>query len=720
MALSIKAFATGNMKRTTTASFNDVNNRFVCEQKVINSLLLCQFINLATLVLELHPLYIVFALSAILIQWLNFRPRKSTTNKAETLHSHSNIVSKWLLISIAIAGCILLAVTGRELGLLSAMIHLLCFAYSLKLFEISSRKDIYQLVILGVFIAATSLIFIQTIYFSLFIISVVFLNFIVLAYYFANTRQLTSQLRLLASLSLYSIPMAVVLFIGFPKIAPFWQVPNVKSNKVGMSDEVRLGDISQLVLSNELAFRVTFEQGFPNQNQLYWRSLVLDSFDGQTWKQTQPNRRDRNGNFTENYDVYADDNIEFGPTEIRYQVITEPSYQSWLFALDLATSKQANIGQRSDFGLFYRGIISQTLSYDVISYPDATLVNVLPENVRRLNTYINREQNPLLIAKGNELAKRYTNKNQLINAVLAEFHNENYRYTLQPPQLNNYSNSLDAFYFQTQAGFCEHYASAFTYLMRAANIPARLVVGYLGGEVNPNGNYMSVLQRDAHAWSEVWLAGQGWVRVDPTAAVNPARVESGFTDSLLQEHEALSSGFFSRPSIKAMRWLMALKGQIDALDYQWTRWVIGYSAKEQNNFLSELKHVLLTLKNLMYFIGIFILVICIYLIVRRFPIRNKQEPLWFSQYHQVLAVLHTAKLSKLPSQTPMQFAEIVAKKRPDIAEDFSLYSACFCQMAYQNKSDQGDKDKRKQRKMTRLYKQLIWQIKYKSFFTLKK
>lgn len=719
MALSIKHVDVKKVNQKTKANSSAVINRFACEQGVINSLLLCQLINLATLTLELHPIYIVFALLAIFIQWLNFRPNKKVKSKAVTAHSHSNIVSKWLLISIAVAGCVLLAIAGKELGLLSAMIHLLCFAYSLKLFEISSRKDIFQLVILGIFITSTSLIFIQTIYFSLLIISVVFLNFIVLLYYFASTRQLTSQLRLLASLSLYSIPMAVVLFIVFPKIAPFWQVPNVKANKVGMSDEVRLGDISQLVLSNDLAFRVTFEQGVPNQNQLYWRSLVLDSFDGQTWKQAQPNRQDRHGNFTDDYDVYTDDNIELGQTEIRYQVITEPSYQSWLFALDLATSKQANIGQRSDFGLFYRGIISQTLSYEVTSYPDAILVKILPEKIRRLNTHINREQNPLLVAKGNELAKKYTNKNQLINTVLAEFHNKNYRYTLQPPQLNDRANSLDAFYFQTQAGFCEHYASAFTYLMRAAGIPSRLVVGYLGGELNPNGNYMSILQRDAHAWSEVWLEGQGWVRVDPTAAVNPARVESGFTDSLLQEHEALSSGFFSRPSIKAMRWLMALKGQIDALDYQWTRWVIGYSAKQQNSFLNDLKFFLFKLKNLMYFIGLIILAICIYVFVGRLKVRNKQEPLWFSQYHQILTLLNAAKISKLPSQTPMQFASMVAQKRPDIADNFSLYSACFCQMAYQAQPSQGDKAKQKQKKMTRLYKQLTWQIKYKSFFTLK-
>ena len=122
--------------------------------------------------------------------------------------------------------------------------------------------------------------------------------------------------------------------------------------------------------------------------------------------------------------------------------------------------------------------------------------------------------------------------------MLAEFNQQDYFYTLQPPTLNN--NSLDQFYFDTRAGFCEHYASTFTYLMRAAGIPARMVVGYLGGELNPNGNYLSVYQRNAHAWSEVWLPESGWQRVDPTAAVDPERVERGFSNNLRQEYNHLS------------------------------------------------------------------------------------------------------------------------------------------------------------------------------------
>src|ERR1039457_5975328 len=109
--------------------------------------------------------------------------------------------------------------------------------------------------------------------------------------------------------------------------------------------------------------------------------------------------------------------------------------------------------------------------------------------------------------------------------ALSYFREQGFVYTLEPPLLGR--DSVDEFLFGSKSGFCEHYASSFVFLMRAAGVPARVVTGYQGGDINPVDGYMIVRQSDAHAWAEVWLKGRGWVRFDPTAAASPVRVESG-------------------------------------------------------------------------------------------------------------------------------------------------------------------------------------------------
>ena len=267
-----------------------------------------------------------------------------------TFYSAPKIFPSWLILLSAIGGSISLAIAGRELGLLMSMVHLLCFAYSLKTFELPRRKDMYQLVVLGMFVATSSLIFIQSVYFSISVIILVFANFIVLMNFFSPSVSFKQQSKTLTKLVIFSIPLAIILFVGFPKLAPFWQVPSVKSAKVGLSDRVKIGDIAQLALSDELAFRVSFNNDAPVYSQQYWRAMVLDDFDGATWQQAKSaNSRSRNQGLRRRQNSQVDVDIQ-GPG-ISYQVITEPSFQSWLFALDFATSEQANISQRADFCL---------------------------------------------------------------------------------------------------------------------------------------------------------------------------------------------------------------------------------------------------------------------------------------------------------------------------------------------------------------------------------
>ncbi len=680
------------------------------------ALLIFQLLNLLTLVTQFHWLYLLFAILALTAQFfVHFKAiRKMTSvsqaNQTVNGYSVAKTLPSWFVLLLAISGSVGIAIAGTTLGLLLSMIHLLCFAYSLKMFEVSSRKDLYQLVVLGVFVATSSLIFIQSIYFSLAVMVLIFSNFLILLNLFAGKMSLLTQSKLLAKLSLYAVPLAVILFVGFPKLSPLWQVPNVKSAKVGLSDSVKIGDIAQLTLSDELAFRVSFEGNTPQHAQLYWRAMVLDDFDGVTWRQASHDLDLRRRDSATIQSALSSTRVELRGESISYQVITEPSFQSWLFALDFATSEQGNIGQRSDFSLFYRSIISQTLSYQVTSYPQALLTAKLTEQERALNVALTTDNNPRLLAKARQLRTLYRDDRQLINQVLSEFNQQDYYYTLQPPSLSG--NSLDQFYFDTRAGFCEHYASTFTYLMRAAGIPARMVVGYLGGEMNPQGNYLSVYQRNAHAWAEVWLPDSGWQRVDPTAAVDPERVERGFSNNLMQEYADLSSGLFSAQSLRAMRWYKQLKMQIEAIDYQWTRWVIGYTGQKQSLVLEQLLAGLKKAKNIFYLLlclGAIILLISWYK-ATRVKVKNQHEIKQL--YLNTLQLMANHDLVKERAMTGQQFAKFIAITRPELLENFAVISDYFEQFSYQNIDNHLSKQalNNDMKKLKYHYRHLRWQL----------
>ena len=734
MTKKIKLIIKQHLKSSFKGKFKSRKSKSLSENSALQltcqlyfCLLIFQLLNLATLVIQLHLLYLLFATFALALQFivhLNIARKGALVSRLSLSiqrYVTPKILPPWLILLLAISGSVAIAVAGQTLGLLLSMMHLLCFAYSLKMLEIPRRKDLYQLVVLGIFVATSSLIFTQSIYFSLAVIVLVFGNLMILLNLFAPTMAVLAQAKLVAKLSLYSVPLAVALFVGFPKLSPFWQVPSVESAKVGLSDSVKIGDIAQLALSDELAFRVSFQNSNPKHAQLYWRAMVLDDFDGITWRQsrrdvTQNSQNSQSGQSSygsatlEHANSSAD--IELGGTGLTYQVIAEPSFQSWLFALDFATSEQGNIGRRNDFALFYRGIISQTLSYQVTSYPAAKMSATLSDASRALNLLLSTDNNPKLLAKGQQLRQQYPDDRQLINQVLTELNEENYYYTLQPPRLNN--NSLDQFYFNTRAGFCEHYASSFTYLMRAAGIPARMVVGYLGGEFNLSGNYLSVYQRNAHAWSEVWLPNSGWQRIDPTAAVDPERVERGFSTSLMQEYDDLSSGLFSLQALRSMWLYKQLKMQIDAIDYQWTRWVIGYTGQKQSRVMAQLLASLKQGKNVLYFLLILagaVLLFYGYKVVKG-KAKGKPEDKIKALYLKTLKLMAQHQLVKARSMTAQQFADVIATARPELSANFCAISNGFAQLSYQRFADDISQQERDKQliKLQLSYRQLRWQL----------
>ncbi|MDO7085628.1 DUF3488 and transglutaminase-like domain-containing protein [Pseudocolwellia sp. AS88] len=662
---------------------------FNLSQQSVLLLIICQFVNLLTLSFELS--WWMLSIIAICLGW-QLSIFKKLTQKP----------NKVLIGILSVTGCILLALTSQALGLLSTMLHLLCLSYVLKSFELNKRGDFYQMILLGLFVLIASLIFQQSLYFAIILSLIIIFNFTLIIGYFAPSKKYSANLNIAAKIFLQSAPLAICLFFVFPKLAPLWAVPTAKSAKTGLSDSVKVGDIANLALSDELAFRVKFDNQVPAYSQMYWRTIVMERFDGQSWKTglggLLEDRLDNKSGRNIVYQYFFDPANASGKT-FDYQVITSPTYQNWLYALDLArvdtNRTQGNeIYHRQDYSLYSKKPITQNTSYYVTSYVEMPLAIDINDYSYQRNLDIPESSNPRLVEKAQGLRAKYTNDKQgnadLIQEVLTTFNQDVYRYTLNPPRLDN--NSLDQFYFETKAGFCEHFASSFTFLMRAAGIPSRLVTGYMGGEYNAQGSYFSVYQRDAHAWSEVWLKDKGWIRVDPTAAINPERVERGFSDELLREQAASSNDAFSllrysnnNPLINAIRL------QLEALDYNWTRWVIGYTADKQNQFLAQLALAFKSLKDIEFISviksGLLLLsALILWWVIRQ--INAARQPHSNNYFYQlIIEKLSKQGVHKPLDMTPKDFVLVIKQQLPEIAFEFAKFSQLYSSLEYQALDD---------------------------------
>lgn len=339
--------------------------------------------------------------------------------------------------------------------------------------------------------------------------------------------------------------------------------------------------------STELAFRVEFADKRPPQQQLYWRGLVFSNFDGVTWRPS-PQQREwqpapQMPNWIANALATVPDEVKTTPN--RYQIILEPTQQNWLFGLDYPFAQQQDISITSNFTLKKDQPVTQQLRYDVLQFAPMRIDPVLSDESRRLNLALPSSGNPQARLLAQQLfAQSDSDPVRYIQAIERWINQTEFRYTLSPPRLN--TNRIDEFLFNTKAGFCEHYSSSFTFMLRAAGIPARVVAGYQGGEPSRNGNVWEVRQMDAHAWTEVWLEGQGWVRVDPTAFVAPERVEQGM-DALTQARGAtmFGDGAGAQISYQQYQMLQAIRRLSDQASYYWQRDIVGYDQDSQASSL---------------------------------------------------------------------------------------------------------------------------------------
>ncbi len=573
-------------------------------------------------------------------------------------------------------------VTGQNAG-----IALLVLMLALKLTEMRSRRDVMVVVFLMYFLLVTHFLFSQELWTIayLFVSAVAITSLLIDVHHPGEPLPLRASLRMGGSMIAQALPLMLLFFILFPRIpGPLWGLPSdAGPTRSGLSDSMSPGDISKLSLSEEVAFRVRFLDAPPAKSEQYWRGPVFRQFNSRSWTHAPDDLRDRR---TAQLEL-------LGPTT-RYELTLEPMRSRWLFALDAPNPALLP----RDARLEYSGAMvvdKPTTERRLIRGVSATRYRLdaqLSPYDRIRDTTLPADFNPRTFALAKEWRARGLDDTAVVNQALRMIREQPFVYTLEPPRLGRHS--VDEFLFDTRRGFCEHYSSAFTVLMRAAGIPARVVTGYHGMEANPLGDYYLVRQSDAHAWSEVWLAGHGWVRVDPTSAVAPERIEQSALDAF-----GASRNLAGLDSLERLRY--AMEARWDLVNARWNEWVLAYGPELQQQFLArfglaEMRRMILALT-----IGVSVALA----LVGLFALRNARAPritepalaLW----HTALKRLRRIGFEQRPDEGPRDFVQRVVGHEPALNEPLRRLLEAYLRLRYL-----GETDPALQREMAAAIKQI--------------
>lgn len=488
---------------------------------------------------------------------------------------------RWILLPIALLAMGGVFASYRTWFGRDAGVAMLALLLTLKLLEMHAKRDLFVALFLSFFLILAGYFYSQSIGMAvLTIIAVIAILTTQLSFQYTGTvPPLMHRLRLGAKILLLAAPLMLVLFVLFPRIqGPLWGMPSdAQSGRTGLSDTMSPGNIASLAQSEEITFRVRFFDPVPSKAKLYWRGIVLGRYDGRTWS-PQPSRAGS---------AQIVINTRSAPT--RYQVTLEPHGRRWLFALEVPRALPRLPGNSvfvtPELQLLSSLAINDRVRYEATSYVEFDLQPNEPPSVLPQWLELPPGFNPRTLAFAAQLRNQANNNDEVINAALRFFREQGFRYTLEPPPLGTHS--VDEFLFSTRAGFCEHYSGAFVVLMRASGIPARVVTGYQGGEINPADGFLTVRQSDAHAWAEVWLEKRGWVRIDPTAVVSPQRVEQNLA-TVIPRHAFGGLITFDGSRSAWVAQLRRLRQNWEAVTNAWNQWVLNYTPEKQRNFFRAL------------------------------------------------------------------------------------------------------------------------------------
>lgn len=583
-------------------------------------------------------------------------------------------IPSWALVIFAVVAAF--AVRG-SFGYFVGRDPSVAFLYilvAIKLLETRSTRDGMLLVCLACFLLLTPFFYSQSLFAALAALPAVVLVGVALDVLHRPPASLANAgfawrpaARRSAVMMLQGLPIAVLLFVLFPRLAgPLWGLPSDFGAQSGLSDSMAPGQISELSLSDAVAFRVDFDGAVPAAPTRYWRGPVFSRFDGRTWRPGAPGPR---GEF-----------VAAGTPVVTYTVSLEPNNRPSLFALDLpaALPSLATAGDASratailtaDQQLLLRAPVTQLLRYTQVSalrsaYPAD------PATESRANLGLGTG-NPRAIAYARELRQQFPDNADYVRAILRWFNQENFVYTLAPPFLDR--DPVDLFLFEERRGFCEHYASAFVLLMRAGGIPARVVTGYQGGTINPRGGYLIVRQSDAHAWAEALLNGQ-WQRIDPTAAVAPSRVEMGLGAALPSSNLV---PFLARIEFN---WIKSVQLGWDAFNHDWRRNVVGFNKERQRSLWREWN---LDQVEPWQLVAILALLLFAWagLVVGWLMWKRRRQERALMLWHDLNKRLTRAGLPRYPHEGPLAFAQRACARWPQFTIAFTAIGESFAELRY--------------------------------------
>jgi transglutaminase-like putative cysteine protease len=594
----------------------------------------------------------VMMLAAVLAVWRLYLGRKRL-----------GLPSKPLMIAIVVGAATAVFLNYRTLFGRDAGVALLVVMLALKLLETQSRRDALLLIFLGYFLIITNFLYSQTIPTALYMLACVWIITATMIGCNYSRPQPGSygQLRTAGLMLAQSAPLMLVLFLFFPRATgPLWRLPqDAQAGVSGLSDSMSPGSIVNVSLSDAVAFRVEFKSPIPQSRNMYWRGPVLWDFDGRTWTVPRAVSRGR-------------PKLEPASPAVEYTVTVEPHNQHWLFALDIPDLVPPRAIATRDFQLRSLTPVATRVRYDARSFLNYRFGGDESTPTLQRALRLPDKSNPRTAELAGTLRRKFSDDRTLVREVLAMLRNEKFYYTLSPPSLGVHA--VDEFLFQTRSGFCEHYASAFAVLMRAAGIPARIVTGYQGGEMNPFGKYMIVRQADAHAWTEVWLADEGWVRVDPTAAVSPLRIQSGIA-AAVPRSDPLVRGDYP--------WLRRLQFTWDSLANNWNQWVLGYNPERQRWMLSRVgidEATWRTLAIVLVAATAVIMLALVPLMLRTLKARVN-DPVKLA-YLKFCGKLGRKGLPREPAEGPSAYAARLSRLRPDLAPSVSAITRLYVALRY--------------------------------------
>ena len=472
-------------------------------------------------------------------------------------------------------------VTHRTLLGQDAGVTLVVVLLSLKTLEMRARRDAFVVFFLAFFTLLTHFFYSQSLLTAAGILIALLglLTALVNAHMPVGRPSLAQAARIAAGMAAMGAPIMLVLFLLFPRLSPLWGVPADDRGRSGLSSTMRVGQIAELVLDDSIALRLRFEGAPPPQSQLYFRGPVLSAFDGVEWR---PARTE----FTARGALASGLTVSGEP--VRYEVTMEPHRRPWLFLLEAATQApelpDVRVRMTSELQWLTDRPMGSLVRFSAVSHTAFRHGPLAPTPALQEHVALPPGYNPRTLELAQQLQREHGRgpdaTPRLVAAVLERLRTGGYLYTLEPGVYGQHT--ADEFWFDRRQGFCEHIASSFVILMRALDIPARIVTGYQGGEMNNVDGYWTVRQRDAHAWTEVWQAGQGWVRVDPTAAVAPGRV--GSLQRLSAPEGAIAGAIRNlNPNIAAQ-----FRAAWEAVNNSWNQWVLNYTQGSQLDLLKNL------------------------------------------------------------------------------------------------------------------------------------